>query len=139
GYDSYLITRELKDAKIPVMLYRPHSLPRREDDPVNLPYSIATRLQEGGVLYCIQNEGDMEAMHARNLSFLAGTAKAYGLTEEQAIAAILLNTCKIMGIDKQYGSIEVGKSATLFVSEGNVLDMRTSNVYLALIDGQQVD
>lgn len=139
GYDSYLITRELKDAKIPVMLYRTHSLPEREDDPVNLPYAVASRLQEGGVMYCIQNEGDMEAMNARNLPFLAGTAKAYGLTEEQAIAAISLNACKIMGIDKKYGSIEVGKSATLFVSEGSVIDMRTSSVYMALIDGKPVD
>lgn len=139
GYDSYLITRELKDAKIPVMLYRTHSLPEREDDPVNLPYSVASKLQEAGVLFCIQNEGDMEAMNARNLPFLAGTAKGYGLTEEQAVAAISLNACKIMGIDKMYGSIEVGKSATLFVSEGNALDMRSNQVRMALIDGRFID
>ena len=43
-----------------------------------------------------------------------------------------------MGIDKDYGSIEKGKSATLFVSTGNALDMRTNNVFLALIDGKFV-
>jgi imidazolonepropionase-like amidohydrolase len=78
-------------------------------------------------------------MNARNLPFLAGTAHAYGLTEEQAVMAITLNTCKIIGIEKEYGSIEVGKSATLFISEGNALDMRTNNVVFALINGKQVD
>lgn len=135
GYDSYLVTRKLKDAKIPIMLFRTHSLPEREDDPVDLPYSIAKKLQDDGVLFCIQNEGDMEAMNARNIPFLAGTAKAYGLTEEQAVAAISYNACKIMGIDEYYGSIEVGKSATLFVSEGNALDMRSNQVVLAMING----
>lgn len=136
GYDSYLITRKLKDAKIPVMLYRTHSLPHREDDPVNMPYAIASKLQEGGVLFCIQNEGDMEAMNARNIPFLAGTAKAYGLTDEQAVSAISLNACKIMGIDKEYGSIEVGKSATLFVSEGNALEMKSNQLVLAMLNGK---
>jgi hypothetical protein len=136
GYDSYLITRLLKDAKIPVMLGRTHSLPRNEEDPVDLPYRIPALLQEGGVLFCLQNEGDMEAMNARNLPFQAGTAMAYGLTEEQAIQSISLNACKIMGIDKEYGTLEVGKSATLFVSEGNALDMRTNQITLALIRGQ---
>lgn len=138
GYDSHLLTRKLKDAKIPVMLYRPHSLPEREEDPVDLPYSIAAKLQAEGVLFCIQNEGDMEAMNGRNIPFLAGTAKAYGLTEAQAIAAVSYNACKIMGIEKMYGSIEVGKSATLFVSDGNALDMRTNRVVTILINGKFV-
>ena len=81
----------------------------------------------------------MEAMNARNIPFLAGTAMAYGLTEEEAISAVSLSSCKITGIDKSYGSIEKGKSATLFVSEGNALDMRTNNVVLALIDGDFVN
>ena len=139
GYDAALVARKLKDAKISVMLYRAHSLPKREEEPVHQPYSTAARLQEEGVLFCLQNEGDMEAMNARNLPFLAGTAYAYGLTEEQAVMAITLNTCKIIGIEKEYGSIEVGKSATLFVSDGNALDMRTNNVVFALINGKQVD
>lgn len=138
GYDSHLLTRKLKDAKIPVMLYRTHSLPEREEDPIDLPFSIAAKLQADGVLFCIQNEGDMEAMNSRNIPFLAGTAKAYGLSESQAVAAVSYNACKIMGIDKMYGSIEVGKSATLFVSDGNALDMRTNNVVVVMINGNFV-
>ncbi len=138
GYDSHLITRKLKDAKIPVMLNRVHSLPENEIDAVDLPYRIPSLLQEGGVKFCLQNHGDMETMNARNLPFQAGTAQAYGLTEEQAIRSISLSACEIMGIGKDYGSIEEGKSATLFISEGNALDIRSNKVALALINGEMI-
>jgi imidazolonepropionase-like amidohydrolase len=135
GYDTHLLGKRLSDAKIPVMLMRVHSLPENEDDAIDLPYRLPALLQEMGVLFCLQNQGDMETMNARNLPFQAGTAMAYGLTEEQAVRSISLSACEIMGFDKNYGSIEVGKSATLFVSEGNALDMRTNNLILGLING----
>lgn len=138
GYDAYLIPRKLADAKIPVMLFRTHSLPENENDPVDLPYKIPYLLKQGGVKFCIQNEGDMEAMNARNVPFLAGTAMAYGLTEEEAVSAVSLWSCEIMGIDKNYGSIEKGKSATLFVSDGNALDMRSNNLLLGMINGKLI-
>ena len=139
GYDAHLITRKISDAKVPVMLVRPHSLPDNEADDIDLPYKLPALLKEGNVKFCIQNQGDMEAMNARNIPFLAGTAMAYGLSEEEAIRAVSLSSCEILGIDKEYGSVEVGKSATLFISDGNALDMRTNNVTIALIDGAFVD
>lgn len=135
GYDSYMITERLKQAKIPVMLPRLHSLPMHDDDAVDLPYRLPALLQAGGVNFCLQNEGDMEAMNARNIPFLAGTAMSYGLTEEEAVRSVSLSACEILGIDKKYGSIEEGKQATLFASSGNALDMRTNNVTLILMDG----
>lgn len=138
GYDSYLVLDRLKDAKIPVMLPRTHSLPELESDAIDLPYKLPSLLQQAGILFCLQNEGDMEAMNARNIPFLAGTAQAYGLTEEQAVASISLNAAKIMGMEKQIGSVEEGKKATLFVSKGNALDVLTNDVTLILVDGQFV-
>lgn len=139
GYESYLIARKLKDAKIPVMLNRIHSLPENEHEPVDLPYRLPKLLQDGGVNYCIQPHGDMEAMNARNLPFLAGTAWAHGLTEEQAVASISKNVCDITGIGKDFGTIEEGKSATLIVSRGNALDMRSHHVTIAFLNGKTVD
>ncbi len=135
GYDSYLITKQLKDANIPVMLKRPHTLPVNEDDDIDLPFKLAYLLKEGGVHFCIQNAGEMEAMNARNIPFLAGTAHAYGLSEEDAISAVSLWACEILGIADDYGSIEIGKSATLFISEGNALEMKTNQVSTALVQG----
>jgi imidazolonepropionase-like amidohydrolase len=139
GHDAYLLGARLKDSHIPIMLERVHKLPEFEDEPVDLPYQLPNLLQKQGVLFCLQNQGDMEAMNARNLPFQAGTAMAYGLTEEQAIQAISLSTCQILGIDEKYGSIEIGKFATLFVSQGNALDMRTNKVNLIMRDGKLIE
>lgn len=139
GYDSHLITTQLRDAKIPVMLQRIHSLPDNEGDPIDLPYRLPSILQEAGVQFCLQNEGDMEAMNARNIPFLAGHTLGFGLTREQALRSVSLSACEIMGIDKDYGTVEEGKKATLFVSTGGALDMITSNVTSALMDGKWVE
>lgn len=136
GYDAHLIGKRFKDTNIPVMLTRVHSLPEMDEDAVDLPYKLPFLLQQQGIKFCLQNTGDMETMNARNIPFLAGTAMAYGLTEEEALRAISLSTCEILGIDKKFGSIQVGKSATLFVSTGPALDMRTNNVSLILVDGK---
>jgi imidazolonepropionase-like amidohydrolase len=81
----------------------------------------------------------MEAMNARNLPFLAGTAVAFGLPYEQGVSAISLNAAKILGIDKKYGSVEIGKSATFFVSNGDALDMKSNQLTFAFIDGRKID
>ncbi len=138
GHDAYLLGARLKDARIPVMLGRVHKLPELEDEPVDLPYKLPFLLYQQGILFCLQNQGDMEAMNARNLPFQAGTAMAYGLKEEEAVRSISLSTCEILGIADKYGSLEVGKSATLFVSQGNALDMRTNKVTLIMRDGVTV-
>jgi imidazolonepropionase-like amidohydrolase len=80
----------------------------------------------------------MERMGTRNLPFMAGTAVAYGLPYEEAVKALSLNPAKIMGIDGKYGSLEVGKSATLFVSRGDALNMATNSLSLAFIDGRSI-
>lgn len=139
GYDSYRLAERLKENKFTVMLENPHHLPHFEGDLPSINYEIPNKLQEAGLLFCIQNSGSMEVMNARNLPFIAGTAMAYGLTEEQAIATITLNAAKIMGIDDKIGSLEKGKDATLFISEGNALEMKTNNVVLAFVKGSRID
>ncbi|MNK05453.1 Imidazolonepropionase [compost metagenome] len=138
GYESYLVADRLKIKKIPVMVGRLHSLPQRDDDPFDLPYKLPFLLQQAGVPFCLQNEGDMEAMNARNLPFLAGTAMSYGLTEEEAVRSITLSACEIMGISKSHGSIEIGKKATLFGSNGSALEMKGNQASLILVNGEFV-
>ncbi len=71
--------------------------------------------------------------------FNAGTAVTYGLSKEEALAAITLNAAKILGIADKTGSIEVGKDANIIISEGDILDMRTSIVSDAFIQGRKID
>jgi imidazolonepropionase-like amidohydrolase len=138
GKDSYKITKLLKDNNVAVMLNRLHDLPDLPEAETDLLYKLPYLLQKDSVLFCLQNQGDMEAMNARNIAFLAGTAAAYGLTKEQALQSITLNAAKILGLDKQIGSIETGKIASLVVSEGDILDMKTNKIVLAYINGRSI-
>jgi len=138
GKESYKITSFLKSANIPVMLNRVNDLPDNIDDDVDIVYRLPYLLQKDSVLFCLQLEGDMEAMQSRNLPFNAGSAAAYGLTKEQALAAVSFNAAKILGIEPKLGTIEEGKLASLVVSEGDLLDMKTNSVILAYIAGKPV-
>lgn len=138
GYQANKVTDLLKKNNIPVLLQRTHSLPMLDENDVDLPYKLATLLTKAGVTVGLENSGDMERMNTRNLPFQAGTCAGYGLTKEQALQLITLNTAKILGIDSQFGSLEVGKQATLFISEGDALDMRTNKLIQAFIQGRNV-
>jgi len=137
GSESFQVAELLKQHNVSVILSQPHSLPTGEDDDVDQPYKTAAALQKAGVLFAISD--DDAQTRGRNLSFNAGTAAAYGLTKEEALAAITLNAAKIMGVADKAGSIEVGKDANIVVSEGDILDMRTSNVTDAFIQGRKID
>lgn len=139
GKDSYKVTKMLKENNVAVMLNRLHDLPDLPEAETDLLYKLPYLLQKDSVMFCLQNQGDMEAMNARNIAFLAGTAAAYGLTKEQALQSVTLNSAKILGIDKLVGSIETGKLASIVVSEGDILDMRTSKIILAYINGRQLN
>jgi imidazolonepropionase-like amidohydrolase len=93
-------------------------------------------LYKAGVLVAIQHKN--WSGNQRNLAFAAGTAAAYGLTAEQALQCITLNAAKVMGIDQTTGSIALGKDANLIVSEGDVLDMKSSIISYACLKGQAV-
>lgn len=138
GYESYKIGSYLKENQIGVLLKRVHEMPENDDDDVNLPFKIAKLLTDQGVVVGLENSGAHERMATRNLPFLAGTCAAYGLDKEQALQLITSNTAKILGIDTFCGTLEVGKDATLFISEGDALDMRTNKLTTAFIQGRSI-
>ncbi len=137
--DSWIVAPMLKENNVSIMLSRVHSLPDKNDDDVDLPYKTAFLLHQAGINYCLELDGDQEYHLNRNLPFAAGTTAAYGLSKEEALMSITLNPAKIMGIDKTVGSLEQGKDATLFISTGDALDMRTNNVEFAFIRGKKLD
>ena len=136
GDDAYRVTDLLKENNISVILNSTHSLPPREDDDVDLPYKIPYLLKKAGILFAVSYDGSWQN---RNLMFNAGTAAAYGLTKEEALAAITSSPAKILGIDNRAGTLENGKDATLFISDGDALDMRTNNVIRAFIRGKDIN
>ncbi len=137
GSDSWQIADLLKQNNVSVILGQSHSLPTLDDDDVDQPYKTPAMLQKVGVLFSItDNDGQTRG---RNLAYNAGTAVAYGLTKEQALQAITLNAAKILGIADKTGSIEVGKDANIVISTGDILDMRSSIVTDAFIQGRKIN
>nr|WP_321243229.1 amidohydrolase family protein [uncultured Psychroserpens sp.] len=136
GYEAHKVADLLKQNNIAVLLQRVHSRPNQTDDDYDMPFKLAKLLTDKGVTVALETSGQMERMNSRNLPFYAGTTVAHGLTKEQALQLITQNPAKILGIDKMYGTLEVGKSATLFISEGDALDMRTNILTHAFIDGR---
>lgn len=136
--EAYKVASQLKQQDIPVLITRTHSTPNYEDDDYDLPYKNAKLLIDAGVLVGLQNTGQMERANARNLPFQAGTVAAHGLDKEKALQLITGNTAKILGIDDMVGTLEVGKDATLFISIGDALDMRTNQLEKAFIQGRDI-
>jgi imidazolonepropionase-like amidohydrolase len=123
---------------VPVIVSETHRLPNKADDAYDMPYKLPGLLHKAGVQVSIGYLG----MHwrARNLPFVAGTAVTYGgINKEDALQMITLNTAKALGIDNVVGSIEKGKHATLVVSSGDLLDMRTANVEMVFMRGKKSD
>jgi hypothetical protein len=134
--DAVEITSFLKENNVPIIMYQSHSLPDNDDDDVYFPYKNAKILHDAGLLIAMSVNGYWQE---RNLPFMAGTAAAYGLSKEEALALITSNTAKILGIDNITGTLEVGKDANIVISSGDALDMRTNNIEGAFIQGRMID
>jgi imidazolonepropionase-like amidohydrolase len=139
GADSYMIADILAANNVAVILHEPHALPATDDDAVDQPYKTGAQLQKAGVLFSICQDSGDGYTQIRNLPFLAGTMSAYGLTKEEALAAITLNPAKIMGIADRTGSLENGKDANIVISTGDILDMKSSVVTHAFIQGRAIN
>ncbi|MEQ9301783.1 MAG: amidohydrolase family protein [Cyclobacteriaceae bacterium] len=136
GSSALMVADFLKDNDIGVMIPPTHRLPDRVDEDVYGPYKLPNQLNEAGLTVAFYHDGMLA--HGRNLPFFAGTAASYGLDKEEALKMITSNTAKLLGIDDRVGTLEVGKDATLFVSEGDALDFRTNILAHAFISGKQV-
>jgi imidazolonepropionase-like amidohydrolase len=137
GYEAHKITAFLKQHQVPVLVRQPHALPYRDGDDYDMPYKLPKLLSDAGLLVGIQN-ADMSNFQTRNLPFYAGQVAGQGMDKEEALKLVTSNTARILGIDADYGTLEVGKSATFFVSEGDALDMRTNQLTHAFIDGRNL-
>lgn len=137
GYEAHLVTDLLKQHNVPVLINHTHSLPRSDDHDYDLPFKNPKLLMDAGILVGIHS-GSTSNFQARNLPFYAGQVVSHGINKEEALKLITSNTAKILGIDANVGTLEEGKDATLFISEGDALDMRTNNLSYAFINGREI-
>lgn len=134
--DAYQLIELLKEKNISVVLLNIHRLPQRNSEDVDQPFKTPAQLINAGILTAIGHDGSWQT---RNLMFNAGTAATYGLSKEDALKCITLNAAKIMGIESTYGTLEVGKNAALLICDGDLLDMKSSNIKHAFFSGEELD
>jgi imidazolonepropionase-like amidohydrolase len=78
-----------------------------------------------------------DAHNSRNLPYAAGYAVAFGLSPEEAMKALTINPAQMWGVDKELGSLDVGKMGNVVVANGDPLDVKT-DVKHVFIQGQEI-
>ena len=135
GYDAPHCAALLKKHHVPVIVGTVHRLPRRRGDAYDASYSLPGRLHAAGIEFCIASQN---TSNARNLPLEAAMAAAYGLSPDEALKAVTLYPARILGVDDRVGSLDVGKDATLIITDGDPLETPT-HVEAAFIQGRRVD
>ena len=121
---------------VPVIIAGLHRLPRHRYEPYDSAFTLPAKLHTAGVRFAIAS-GTSPA-HERNLNHNAATAVAFGLARSEALRAVTLSAAEILGLGDTHGSIDVGKAATLIITQGDPLQI-TTDTLVAFIDGRQID
>ncbi|MEX0289548.1 MAG: amidohydrolase, partial [Flavobacteriaceae bacterium] len=117
GYHAHRVADILKQNNVPVLVHFTHSLPFFDDDDYDYNYKLPKLLVDAGLLVGLQN-ARASNLQTRIRPSDGGQVVGQGMDKESALQLVSRNTAKILGIDEQYGTLGVGKSATLFDSEG---------------------
>lgn len=78
-----------------------------------------------------------DAHNVRNLPYAAGYATAFGLPHDEALKALTINPAQIWGVDKDLGSLDVGKMGNVVVANGDPLDVKT-DIKHVFIGGEEI-
>lgn len=122
-FDLTVVAAFLKEKKIPVIFGPMYTLPSSDDDRYDLPQQAPAALAKAGVPFAFASE---DSAMVKDLPYQAAMAVAYGgLSKDDALKALTLWPATIWGVADRVGSIEVGKQANLFVTNGDPMEPRT--------------
>jgi len=120
--EGYKVAPELAAAGVPCIV-GPHFIGMRyKTEIMGLDPANAGVLAKAGVLVCIQTDATWGVQWLANNAALC---VRHGLAPDLAIRAITLNPAKVMGLEDEIGTIEVGKRADLLLVDGDPLDLRS--------------
>ncbi len=132
--EGWRVAEQLAKSGIPAVVGPIQALPTRPSDRYDSRYANPGIMAKAGVKVALRSS---ESENVRNLPFHAGFAAAYGMGKEAALRAVTIVPAQIFGVDKMLGSLEVGKSATLFAATGDPFETKTQVKHL-FIDGYMV-
>src|SRR6266545_5478855 len=119
GRESWMVARQLVEAKVPVLLDPLANLPE-SFEALGSTLEAAARLDKAGVTVAFMT-GD--AHDVRNIKQAAGNAVSYGMPWDAALAALTIVPARIWKIDDHYGTLEAGKDADVVVWDGDPLEV----------------
>lgn len=132
--EGWRVAGDIAKAGLPVIAGPVLALPSREYDRYDKAYANPGLMKKAGVKVALRTS---ETENVRNLLFNAGFAAAYGLGREEALKAVTIVPAEIFGVSDKLGSIEVGKTANIVVSDGDPFETKT-NIIHVFIDGWQI-
>lgn len=106
----------------------------KESERYDAVYSMPAQLAKRGVKIAFAS---YDAHQARNLPYAAGYAVGFGLPAEEALKALTINPAQIWGLEKDLGSLEVGKLGNVVVASGDPLDVKTDVKHVFIL-GQEI-
>lgn len=135
GQEAWKAADVLKKNNIAVIYTNIYDLPVQDDDPYDYLFEAPSKMQKAGMTFCISTGNN--GAEVRDLPYHAGLASAYGLDKTEALKAVTLYPAQILGIADKMGSLDVGKMANVVVTDGDMLEARTSIKYL-FINGRML-
>jgi imidazolonepropionase-like amidohydrolase len=124
GRDATMAAGLLASNNVPVIFQATFTEPR-DNEAYDANIKAPEMLRQAGVKVAFSvGAASFDAPMAKNLPYLAAQSVAFGLPESEALKGLTLYPAQLLGVDKELGSIEAGKDATLFVCSGEILDIR---------------
>jgi imidazolonepropionase-like amidohydrolase len=134
GGEAWKVAEIINRASAPVIYTGILGVPG-VSDAFDLNFSAPGRMAAAGLKFSISTGSDGSSV--RDLPYHAGMAAAFGLPKDAALRAVTLAPAQLLGVSDRLGSLEVGKIANVVVTDGDLLEARTTTKYL-FIDGRQV-
>jgi imidazolonepropionase-like amidohydrolase len=135
--EGYLIAEELARAKVPVVAHPPMQRAARKMETYHSHLANAAVLARHKVPLAIGSGFEGYVPKTRVLRHEAAIAMVNGLGHERALEAITLAPARMLGLDKERGSIEKGKVADLVLYDGDPFEHAT-HVTHTISDGRVV-
>ncbi len=132
--EGWRVADKIAETGIPCLVGPVLSIPTRQSDRFDKAYKNAGLMHAAGVKIALRSD---DTANARNLPYHAGFATAYGLPIEEALRAVTINPAEIFGVSDRLGSLEVGKEATFFVSDGDPFETATT-IHHVFIAGYEI-
>ncbi|VTS02172.1 amidohydrolase : Amidohydrolase, imidazolonepropionase OS=Singulisphaera acidiphila (strain ATCC BAA-1392 / DSM 18658 / VKM B-2454 / MOB10) GN=Sinac_7119 PE=4 SV=1: Amidohydro_4: Amidohydro_4 [Gemmata massiliana] len=125
GTEGYRMVDELKKAGVPVVVHPTMQRAGGSMETLHSYTGTARVLEEAGIPVTICTGFEGYVPKTRVLRYEAAMAVAAGMESERALRAITINAAKLLGIEKECGSIEVGKVADLVLYDGDPFEHAT--------------